>query len=153
MKDRICLICLSALLLCSVWAAAQAGEQWYLITEPELRSIEEYKRNSEAEKRDWLLQVRQLSAKAGNLEAESAILNSQLRFQREMNQKLAQLFNEYEQDQFRLMSRKDTQIIRLETENKGKDKLIVRLITASVLLGLGIVIPLVIKAVWRIKSP
>jgi hypothetical protein len=126
------------LLLCSAWGVLQAEEQWYLITEPELRSIGEYKRNSEAEKQDWLLQVQKLSRRAGSLEAESASLNSQLQDQRELNQKLTLSFNEYEQEQFRLMSQKDTQIVKLEAENKGKDGVIIRLIIALVAMGLGI---------------
>jgi hypothetical protein len=139
-------------LLCSTWAAAQAGEQWYLITESELRSIEEYKRASEAEKQTWLLQVQALNTRAGNLEADSIALNSQLQTQRELNQKLTLSFNEYEQDQFLLMSRKDTQIVRLEEANKGKGKVILRLIIAVVALGLGIVIPVAIKVALKFRG-
>jgi hypothetical protein len=153
-ETKTCLIIfLSALLFCFVSGAAHPEEQWYLITEPELRSIEEYRKNSEAEKRNWLLQVQNLSRRAGILEAESRSLNSQLQNQRELNRKLTLSFNEYEAAQSLLMSRKDTHIIQLETENKGKDRLILRLIIAAVLLGLGIVIPLAIKIIWRIKSP
>jgi hypothetical protein len=36
-------------------------------------------------------------------------------------------FNEYEADQSLLMSQKDTRIVTLEAENKGKDKVILRL--------------------------
>jgi hypothetical protein len=118
---------------------AHPEELWYLITEPELRSIEDYKRDSEAEKRNWLLQVQRLRARAGNLEAESVNLNDQLQNQRELNQKLTQSFNEYEQEQFRLMSLKDTRIVRLETENKGKDKIILRLVIVLVITGLGVI--------------
>jgi hypothetical protein len=135
---------LFALCLLSVVPDA-AANQWYLITEPELRSIEEYKKTSEAEKQTWLLQVQGLRTRAGNLEAESMSLNGQLRNQRELNQKLTLSFNEYEGDQSRLMSQKDTQIIRLEVENERKDTVIFRLIIAVILLGLGIIIPFVIK--------
>jgi predicted nuclease with TOPRIM domain len=131
--------------LCCSLAVLQAGDQWYLITDQELRSIEEYRKNSEAEKLSWLSQVQTLRARAGNLEAESASLNSQLRNQREQNQKLTRLFNEYEQDQSLLMSRKDTRIVELETENEGRSKLITRLIIAVVLLGTGLIASVVLR--------
>jgi hypothetical protein len=139
-ENKICLIIfLAALLLCCVWGAAHPQEQWYLITEPDLLTIERYRENSEKEKANWLLQVQKLSVTAGNLEAESASLNSQLQSQRELNRKLALSFNEYEQDQSLLLSRKNTQIIRLETENEQKDKVIARLIIALVTAGLVII--------------
>jgi hypothetical protein len=136
-----------ALLLVPAALPAQEPEYWYLITETELRSIEEYKRNSEAEKQSWLLQVQRLSMRAGSLEAESVNLNDQLQTQRELNQKLTLSFDEYEAGQSLLMSQKDTQILKLETENKGKDKIIVRLIIVAVLLGAGIVSLIVMKIV------
>jgi hypothetical protein len=122
--------------------AVPAAEQWYLIQESELRSIEEYRKNSEAEKLTWLSQVQTLRAKAGNLEAESVSLNNQLWNQRERNQKLTRLFNEYEQDQSLLMSRKDTLIIELEAENKTKNKVIILLAVTVA----GIVILFAVKS-------
>jgi hypothetical protein len=138
---------LSALLFCSAQGVLHPQEQWYLITELELQSIEAYRKNSEAEKQAWLLQVQNLNRRAGSLEAESASLNVQLLNQRERNQKLTLSFDEYEAAQSLLLSQKNTQIIKLETENEGKGKMIVRLIIAVVALGLGIIIPIMIKII------
>jgi hypothetical protein len=141
-ETKICFfISLFALLLFSAWGVlhGQEQEQWYLIKESELQSIEAYKRSSEAEKQSWLLQAQQLSAKARSLAEESASLSAQLRFQREANQKLAQSFNEYEDGQLRLLLQKDTQILKLETGNKGKDTVITRLGIALGIMVLGIV--------------
>jgi hypothetical protein len=66
------------------------------------------------------------------------LLNDQLRQERERRQKSEQLFNEYEAAQSLQMSQKNTRITILETENKGKDRLIVRLIMAVVPLGLAV---------------
>ncbi|MDR0586185.1 MAG: hypothetical protein LBG26_02995 [Treponema sp.] len=80
-------ILVAGLLLCSVAGAlrAQEPDQWYLISETELRSIEQYKANSEREKLNWLSQLRELQTAAANsavrsakLEADSASLNRQL---------------------------------------------------------------------------
>jgi hypothetical protein len=77
-----------------------------------------------------------LSRRAENLEAESASLNGQLQNQRELNQKLTLSFNEYEADQSLLMSQKDTRIVTLEAENRGKNRTITVLIIALLLMGL-----------------
>jgi hypothetical protein len=128
-ENKICLILLlSALLFLSVWGAAHP-QGWFLITEAELQSIEAYKKRSEQEKRNWLSQ-------AQGLKAESESLNRQLADQRERNRRLTLSFNEYEAVQSRIISQKNTQIIKLETENKGKGKTIARLITAVAVLGL-----------------
>jgi hypothetical protein len=136
----------AALLFCSVWGVAHPEDQWYLITEPELRRIEDYRKNSEAERLNWLSQVSELRTQAGrlngraeNLRTESENSNRQLRQERELNQRLTQSFNEYEAAQFQAMSRKDTQIVALETENEGKDKVIFRLIVAVSALALAVV--------------
>jgi hypothetical protein len=131
---------LLGLLFCSVWGAlhGQEQEQWYLITESELRSIEDYRTNSAAERQNSLSQVSELKAKSGNLESESMLLNDQLRQERELRRKSEQLFNEYEAAQSLQMSQQATRIIQLETENKGKDRTIVRLIMAVVPLGLAV---------------
>jgi 23S rRNA pseudoU1915 N3-methylase RlmH len=91
------------------------AEQWYLIQEPELRSIEEYRKKSEQEKQTWLLQV-------SELKADSKSLNDQLQNQRELNQKLTQSFNEYEQEQLTRLSLKNGEIAALK-ENLTGEKL------------------------------
>jgi lysozyme family protein len=106
-------------LLLAVQAALPAGEQWYLIRESELRSIEDYRKNSEAEKQAWLLQVQRLRTRAGNLETESVSLNSQLAGQREQNRKLTLSFSEYEAAQLTRLSLKDGEIAELKLGNKA----------------------------------
>jgi hypothetical protein len=138
-ENKVCMfLFLLGLLLCSSWGAlhGQEQEQWYLITESELRSIEDSRTNSAAEKQSWLSQASALKAKATNLAWKSALLNDQLRQEREKSRKLTQLFNEYEAAQSRVISLKDTQIAILETESEGKDRVIVRLIIAATVLGL-----------------
>jgi citrate synthase len=87
----------------------RAEEQWYLISEAELRSIEQYKETSEREKRSWLLQ-------AQGLKQDSASLNAQLAEAREQNRKSEQLFNEYEKDQLEKISLKNGEIADLKAE-------------------------------------
>jgi hypothetical protein len=108
-----------------------------LITESELRSIEEYKRNCETERLNWLSQVGALRTQAGKLRTESENSNQLLRRERDLNRKLTLSFNEYEADQFRLMSLKDTRIVKLEAGNELKDKVNFRLIVAVAALGLA----------------
>ena len=140
-KARVCLCLLVLLLFCARGVLhGQEEEQWHLITEPELRSVEAYRRSSEAEKQAWLSQARTLRARAGNLAAESASLNDQLRSQRELNRKLTQSFDEYEREQSLLQSRKDTRIAALEAENEGMGRMIGRLVLAVVGMGLAIAI-------------
>jgi hypothetical protein len=147
---------LSALLLCHAWGALQAEERWFLITEQELQSIEDYRKNSEAERLNWLLQVSELRTQAGRLSGRAESLrtdsehsNQQLRQERELNRRLTQSFNEYEAGQSLLMSQKDTRIVQLETENEGKDKIIFRLIITVILMGAVILIPLIAKIILR----
>jgi hypothetical protein len=140
-EDKVCVfLFLLGLLLCSTWGAlhGQEQEQWYLITESELRSIEDSRTNSAAEKQSWLSQVSELKSKARSLSWESALLNDQLRQERELSRKLRQSFNEYEAAQSLLLSQQDTRIVQLETESKGKDRTILRLIMAFVPLGLAV---------------
>jgi hypothetical protein len=141
-ENKVCVfLFLLGLLLCSAWGAlhGQEQEQYYLITESELRSIEDSRTNSATEKQNWLLQVSELQTRARSLSWESMLLNDQLRQERERRRKSEQLFNEYEAAQSLLMSQKDTRITILETESKGKDRLILRLIMAVVPLGLSVV--------------
>jgi hypothetical protein len=143
MWKRFFFLCALSLAVVSLLIAEQA-EQWYLITESELRSIEEYKRNSEAERLSWQSQAgglrmraERLNGRAESLLEESENSNRQLREERELRQRLTQSFNEYETGQSRLMSQKDTRIVHLETENKGKETVIVRRIIAASALALA----------------
>ena len=97
-------LCLAA----GVLRAEEPGP-WYLISEAELRSIEQYRETSEREKRNWLLQ-------AQGLKQDSANLNAQLAEARAQNRKSEQLFNEYEKDQLEKISLKNGEIADLKAE-------------------------------------
>jgi hypothetical protein len=114
-------ILLVGLLLFCVAGVLQAGEPglaasmpMYLISEPELRSIETYLEQSEREKRTWLLQVQELRTQADRLQRDSEILNGQLTGQREQNRMLQQSFNEYETGSLTAISLKNGEIADLK---------------------------------------
>jgi alkyl sulfatase BDS1-like metallo-beta-lactamase superfamily hydrolase len=105
-------------------------EQWYLILEEELQSIEKYRNSREAERQTWLSQV-------NALKVESVNLNEQLTVQRAANKKLTLSFNEYETDQLTILSLKDGEITRLkETLKETQRKATMRLVTSIVLASL-----------------
>jgi hypothetical protein len=114
-NKRFFLYLLLGLLLASAAGALRAGERetWYLITETELRSIEKYKTNSEAEKRVWLLQVQELKTQAAGLRQESETLNDQLAFQREQAGILQRSFSGYEAESLMTISSKNGEIAGL----------------------------------------
>jgi chromosome segregation ATPase len=156
-ETKVCVcLCLLALLLLSVLGVShgQEQEQWHLITETELQSIEAYRRSCEAEKQSWLSQARTLRARAESLAAESASLNGQLRGQREVNQKLTRFFTEYESEQSRLLLRKDTRIAELEAESKAKGKAANRMAIFILVMGMAIILYAAAKLAgkfWRSK--
>jgi hypothetical protein len=146
---------LAVLLSCVVGAlrAEEAGP-WYLISEEELRGIEDYKANNERERRNWLLQVSELKTQAASLNeravrlrTESENSNRLLRQERELNLKLTRSFNEYEAEWLTLTSLKNGEIAELnrrladqtlETErHKGDSR--TRLIVVIALAGSWIV--------------
>jgi ABC-type transporter Mla subunit MlaD len=107
---------------------------WYLISEAELRSIEHYREQSEAERLSWRSQAQLLRTQAETsrrtadslrqtadnlrqtsaaLRRESADLNSQLTRAREANRTLEQSFNEYEAARSALLSSKNGEIAEL----------------------------------------
>jgi hypothetical protein len=117
-NKRFFLYLLLALLLASV-AGVLHGEdpdQWYLIPEAELRSIEEYRTKSETEKQTWLLQVQELKVQADSLRADSESLNSQLAQARELNRMLQKSFNGYEAESLMTISMKNGEIAGLKEE-------------------------------------
>ena len=121
-NKRFFVYLLAGLLLASV-AGALRGEEpgpWYLILEAELRSIEEYKTKSEAEKQTWLLQAQRLRTQADSLRGESRTLNNQLSQAREQNRELQRSFNEYEAGQLTLISLKNGEIAGLKQEKADK---------------------------------
>jgi hypothetical protein len=102
------LVILLALLVClSAVLRAEEPGPWYLISEMELRSIEQYKETSEQEKRNWLLQVQ-------GLKQDSANLNDQLAEARAQSRKLETSFNEYEAAQLIRLSLKNGEIADLK---------------------------------------
>jgi predicted nuclease with TOPRIM domain len=123
-NKRFFLYLLLAFLFASVVGVLRAGEPdmpMYLISETELQTIGEYRKNSEAEKLTWLLQVQKLKAQADNLSTqamnlrkESETLNDQLRNQREQNRILQQSFNEYEAESLMTISMKNGEIADLK---------------------------------------
>jgi hypothetical protein len=92
---------------------AEEPGRWYLISETELRSIEQYRERSETEKRGWLLQARELKRDSENL-------NAQLAQARERERRLEQSFNKYETDQLTLVSLKNGEIADLKKEKADK---------------------------------
>jgi alpha-galactosidase/6-phospho-beta-glucosidase family protein len=147
-----------------------AEETWYLISETELQSIEQYKETSEAEKRSWLLQVQRLreraessEARSQRLETESGSLNNQLLQAREQNRKLETSFNKYEAAQLALNLSKNGEIAGLKTELTveqqkvlKRDKTILQMGITIAVLGLLIiaaVILKILKAYGKIKMP
>ena len=134
-----------ALLFASAAAALQAEEPgpWYLISEAELRSIEQYREASEREKRNWLLQARLLNTEAGILHRESLDLNNQLAEARAQNRKLETSFNGYAQDQLIKTSLKNGEIADLKEKaatekqkaTKAEGTAALRLVIIIVLAG------------------
>jgi hypothetical protein len=114
-NKRLFLYLLLASLLAFVVGVLRAEEpgQWYLISELELLSIEQYRNSREAERQNWLSWV-------SGLKLESRNLNSQLAKQREANRVLTESFNRYEQDQLTLISLKNGEIADLKEEAAGK---------------------------------
>ena len=123
-EEKDCLMILLAfLLLCSLAGALRAEEQWHLISEGELASIEQWLARSEREKASWLLQAAELRAqaerlagRAESLQAESEGLNRQLREAREQSLRLEQSFNESEAGWLAQLSMRDGEIARLTAE-------------------------------------
>jgi hypothetical protein len=137
------IILLAALLLASVLGALRAEEPgpWYLISETELRSIEQYKANSELEKANWRLQASALRIRAEKSEADSRLLNNQLLTARETNRKLELSYNGLEAEWLNRLSLKNGEIAdwkqraadqALKTE-RYKGKSLVYLIIAAAL--------------------
>jgi len=112
---------LLALLLTSsayAQAAPQAGEpgMWYLISEQELRNIEQYLEKSEQEKQNWLSQAAKLRSRAENLEADSGNLNRQLTQAREARKRLEQSYAASERELLDRLSLKNGEIDDLKQE-------------------------------------
>ena len=115
------------LLLCVGVLRAEKQERWYLTSETEVRSIEEYLLNSELEKRSWLLQANELRRISENL-------NWQLAGAREAQRKLEQSFNESEAEWLMKLSLKNGEIAELALEaekHKGAKRLLVAIIALA----------------------
>ena len=126
---------------------AEEREGWYLILESELRSIERYKKTSEAEKQTWLLQAQALRLKAESLWRESERLNAQLFNQRNLNKTLTESFNRYELERLQILSLKNGEIADLKQEiadrklelEKHKRTMLILVIAVSVLTGAWVI--------------
>jgi hypothetical protein len=121
-KKKYFFILFAGLLLASTADAPQAEQQgWYLISEPELRSIEQYRERSEAEKQSWLsqanglkAQAERLNARAANSLAELEALNQQLSEVREAQRKSEWLYEQSETEKLTLLSLKNGEIAGLK---------------------------------------
>ena len=121
---------------------AEEPEQWFLISETELQSIETSLGRLETDRQSWESQARGLRNEAENL-------NRQLSEERVQYRILEQSFNEYERDQLAQLSLKNGEIAelkqtvadeRLETAKyKG-----VAMIRLFIIIGLGAIIILYI---------
>jgi len=98
---------------------AQAQDRWFLISETELQSIEQYKITSEQEKQNWLLQVQ-------GLRRESESLNDQLGAARHNQMRLSELFNKYERESLTQIYLKNGEIANLKQELSGEKKVSTR---------------------------
>jgi hypothetical protein len=115
----------------------------HLISEAELRSIEEYLAISEREKQSWLLRVSELRIRSEKSEADSKLLNSQLSTARERNRMLQRSFNEYETESLTAISTKNGEIADLKQAvadktleaEKYKGKALLRLVIIISLLA------------------
>jgi len=131
MRDYLFLLLLALFFVsAAVVLRAEEPESWYLISETELRSIEQYKKTSEQEKRNWQSQVQLLNAEANILHLESIDLNGQLTEAREQNRKSTILFNEYAQDWLIKTALKNGEIADLKQETEkykgiAKNRLII----------------------------
>jgi DNA anti-recombination protein RmuC len=122
-------------------AQAQDTGPWFLISESELRSIEEYRMNTETERQTLLSQVSELKTLAGRLNGraessrtESENLNRLLSQERETGRKLTASFSEYEAEVFRTISRRDTRIGQLAAENEklsGENRTLLTIVIAA----------------------
>jgi Skp family chaperone for outer membrane proteins len=144
------LLALFALLFLPV--SVPGAEQQYLISETQLQSLETLVQKSEQDRRSWESQAHGLNQKLeasdqklGASEKLAETLNSQLRQERELTRKWQ---NSYEQSEINHTKEKGemaAKIIRLETTNKLKDKL---LIVLGVGMFLAVAIPHVLKKLF-----
>ena len=142
-REYFFILLLVVLLSCvaGVLRAQEQPDQWYLILESELQTIEAFKKNSEAEKQTWRSQAIELKAQANFLRRESKHLNAQLANQRNLNKTLTESFNRYEHERLQILSLKNGEIASLnqvaaertlETE-RYRRKSLAHLIVAMVL--------------------
>jgi hypothetical protein len=94
----------------------EAPGNWYLISEPELQSIERYKEKSETDRQSWLSQVNELRDLASRSQTESANLNRQLSTAREALRRSEQLFDKYAEGHLTAISLKNGEIAGLRAE-------------------------------------
>jgi len=109
----------------------QPQTRWFLISEQELQSIENYRLNREKEKQSWQLQVR-------NLKQDSVNLNDQLAQARDQNRRLETSFNKSENEKLTLLSSKDGEIAELKQE--AADEKIKSLRRLFIIIGLAEII-------------
>jgi uncharacterized protein involved in exopolysaccharide biosynthesis len=135
-ETKICLIIfLAALLLCCAWGVLQAEDQWFLITELELLTIERYRETSIQEKQRLLLQVSELRALESRRKSESENLNRQLSQAREQNRTLQQSYEKSEAEKLILISLKNGEIAGLKEEVAEEKMRLQKSRSLNVILG------------------
>jgi hypothetical protein len=137
--------CLSLLLP----VLAPAAEQQYLVSESQLRNLETLQQRSEQDRQSWQQQAHILNQSSEALEQRLEVsekraetLNSQLRGERELTKKWQKSYEQSEISHTTEKSEMTAKIIRLETANKFKDKL---LIAAGIVLFMIVAVPLAYK--------
>jgi predicted nucleic acid-binding Zn-ribbon protein len=110
-KKRLFL--LFALSLYGVAPAAEA-EQWYRVSESQLRSIEQSLENLETDRLNW-------ESQAHGLRSEAEALNSQLAGERENYSALETSFNRYETSQSEALAGKETELRTERLKRKGTE--------------------------------
>jgi len=117
-KKEFWLFCAVCLFLCASLAKLPA-EQWFRISETELRTLETVSLNWETDKQDWLSQASVLRTIATELQADSKTLNLQLEAERMKVRSLRESFEKLETDRLQKYSEYETVIASLR-DDKAK---------------------------------
>jgi predicted nucleic acid-binding Zn-ribbon protein len=127
-KKTLLFLLFAYCLPCAVPAAE--AEQWYYITENQLRSIEQSVEQLETDRQSWESQARGLRNEAANL-------NAQLQEERENYSALETSFNRYETSQSEARSIQEAELWKERFQKKGiETQRNIAALTAAALLAL-----------------
>jgi len=126
MKERkACILIFLFFLLCSCLLAKLYPEQYYMIPESEVQGLQLVSTGLQQNKQILLSRVTTLRTTVNRLESDSMKLNELLETERTSVQSLMRSFDQYEADQYRIISEYETQITILKDEiSKGKVDLV-----------------------------